>query len=209
VHGPRFLADRDSPAATAGQQIVATATGSNGLALTISLIRASDGATVTGAYGSTSVTRLPSANSYTLPSGGTFLIEVSAAFANATGAYQVTLGSSTTPFPISGRVTVGRPGPGLANVTMTFTRLAGSGALPGPVTTDADGYWFQTGFEPGTSYRVTPSLATYDFHLPRQDFTQATTLDFTAAFIECSAFAVTPIAVGETKSGTLGAGDCR
>src|SRR4029450_3009034 len=127
----------------------------------------------------------------------------------ATGAYQVTLGSPTTAFPATGRITLGTAGPGLANVALTFTRVTGNGALPAPVTTDVDGFWFQTGFGPGTTYRVTPSLATYEFRRPRQDFTQATPLNFFAAFIECNAFDVIPIAMGETKGGTLAAGDCR
>src|SRR5262249_21365565 len=160
-----------------------------------------------GGIGGTPVARLPATGSFTLPYTGAYFIEITSVFANDTGAYQVTLGSPTTPFPVTGRVTLGTTaGPGLANVVMTFTPVTGSGALPAPVTTDAEGYWFQTGFDPGTTYRVTPSLATYDFKFPRQDFTQATALNFTAAFIECSAFDVIPIAVDETKSGSLAAG---
>src|SRR5262249_49689157 len=131
------------------------------------------------------------------------------AFPDTTGAYQLTLGSPTTLFPVSGRVTLGTAGPGLADVTLTFTRPTGTGALPAPRTTGDDGFWFQTGFDPGSTSRLTPSGSTYDFRLPRQDFTQASVLNFYATFIECPAFTVTPIAIGETKTGTLASGDCR
>lgn len=50
------------------------------------------------------------------------------------------------------------PGPPpLSGVTITFTRVSGSGAVPAPVQTGADGKWSQAGFEEGTTYRVTPS----------------------------------------------------
>src|SRR5262249_8935741 len=138
---------------------------------------------------------------FALPPTGPFLIEVSSLSANATGTYQVTLGSPATRFPANGRVTLGNGGPGLANVSMTFTRVTGSGALPDPVITDASGFWSQTGFDPGTTYRVTPSLATYDFRYPHQDFTQAATLNFPAPS--------TAAACDAPKSGPLAAGDCR
>lgn len=50
------------------------------------------------------------------------------------------------------------PGPpGLPGVTLTFTRVTGSGIVPASVQTGTDGKWSQTGFEEGTTYRVTPS----------------------------------------------------
>jgi len=49
----------------------------------------------------------------------------------------------------------------LAGVTMTFTLDSGSGAIPAPAQTNANGEWSQTGFIPGTIYRVTPSAAAY------------------------------------------------
>ncbi len=50
------------------------------------------------------------------------------------------------------------PGPsGLPGVTITFTRVTGAGAVPTPVQTGEDGKFSQTGFEEGTTYRVTPS----------------------------------------------------
>src|SRR5262249_58144537 len=103
----------------------------------------SDGATW-GGSGGPPVARLPSSGSFTLPTTGTFLIEVSSLSANATGHYQVTLGSPATRFPANGRVTLGNGGPGLANVSMTFTRVTGSRAPPGPVITDASRLCAQT-----------------------------------------------------------------
>jgi hypothetical protein len=85
INGASFLADRYSFTGTAGQQIVVTATGSNGLALSLYLIRDSDGTVVSGGYGSSGVSRLPSSGAFTLPAAGTFLIEVSTSVASTTG----------------------------------------------------------------------------------------------------------------------------
>ncbi len=46
--------------------------------------------------------------------------------------------------------------PPFPGVTITFTRVSGTGVVPPPVQTDADGKWSQIGFEEGTTYRVTP-----------------------------------------------------
>ncbi len=46
--------------------------------------------------------------------------------------------------------------PPYPGVTITFTRVAGTGVVPAPVQTDAAGQWGQIGFEEGTTYRVTP-----------------------------------------------------
>src|SRR5262249_32049569 len=123
IYGASYYADRYSVTGTTGQEIVVTVTGAP---VRLSLVRDSDGVLLaSGGSNGTSVGRLPAANSFTLPATGTFLIEVASYSTDSTGAYQLTLGSPTTPFPVGGRVTVGQSGPGLANVTMTFTRVTG------------------------------------------------------------------------------------
>lgn len=57
---------------------------------------------------------------------------------------------------MSGRV-VTAAGAGIADVTITFSRVSGSGAVPASVTTDSTGRWSQTGFVAGTTYRATPT----------------------------------------------------
>src|SRR5439155_25796516 len=84
----------------------------------------------------------------------------------------------------------------------------GSGALPSPVQTNDSGVWFQTGFEPGTTYTATATLGTYAFNPPSRDFTTTLELDFAATFIECNALAPLAIAPGQTERGTLTTGDC-
>ena len=65
-------------------------------------------------------------------------------------------------FSASGLVTSG--GSGLSGVTMTFSRVSGTGTIPSNVTTDMNGIWSRTGFQQGTTYRVTPSLSGYIFN---------------------------------------------
>src|SRR5438128_7969661 len=96
----------------------------------------------------------------------------------------------------------------LAGVTMTFSRVLGQGALPSPVQTDAGGFWSQNGFQPGTTYRVTPSLPTYTFNPPSRDFTTPAELDFAATFVECSGLSPLPISPGQTVAGTLTTDGC-
>jgi hypothetical protein len=48
---------------------------------------------------------------------------------------------------------------GFENVTVTFSRVSGTGAVPAAVKTNIDGLWTQTGFAFGTIYRATPVLA--------------------------------------------------
>src|SRR5439155_923142 len=76
---------------------------------------------------------------------------------------------------------------GLGGVTVTFARVSGAGALPVPVPTNAAGFWSQSGFEPGTEYRVTLSPE-YAFSPGSATFTQAETFNFTAINITCGAF---------------------
>ena len=46
---------------------------------------------------------------------------------------------------------------GIQSVELVFSRVIGSGDLPEPAYSSALGQWSQGGFEPGTTYRVTPT----------------------------------------------------
>jgi hypothetical protein len=74
------------------------------------------------------------------------------------------------PFGASGKVTTSDPITGISGVTMTFSRVSGSGTVPASVTTLTDGTWSQTGFQSGTTYKVTPSLSGYSFNPPSSNF---------------------------------------
>src|SRR5947199_7285995 len=128
--------------------------------------------------------------------------------AQSIGRFVHTLDNPTTPFrfPVAGVVTAG--GMGLGGAMITFSRVLGSGALPSPVKTNDSGVWFQTGFEPGTTYTATVTLGTYAFNPPSRDFTTTLELDFAATFIECHALAPLAITPGQTERGTLTTGDC-
>lgn len=92
----------------------------------------------------------------------------------------ITQPGAAVPFTAGGRVTTPTGEP-IAQVTMTFTRVAGTGAVPGEVETNDDGYWSQTGFEPGTTYRVEASKVRFAFKPEHHDFTLANTaLNFTS-----------------------------
>ena len=79
-------------------------------------------------------------------------------------------------FSASGLVT--SAGSGLSGVTMTFT---GTGTIPASVMTESSGVWSKTGFQMGTTYRVTPSMAGYTFSPAYRDFSaESTGLNFTA-----------------------------
>src|SRR6185312_10459493 len=126
-----------------------------------SLLNGQTGARVTAATGS-GVARIPGSGAFTLTVTGPYIIETTSFATNQTGSYTLALGDTTTPFPVAGTVTKDTGG-GLAGVTITFSRVTGTGAIPAPVMTDASGGWIQTGFVPGTTYQATPSLATYAF----------------------------------------------
>ena len=65
------------------------------------------------------------------------------------------------PFSASGLVTSG--GAGLSGVTMTFSRSREPVLSRLLKMTESNGVWSQTGFQMGTTYRVTPSRAGYTF----------------------------------------------
>src|SRR5262249_20885715 len=84
-------------------------------------------------------------------------------------AVTITQLGSTPPFTVAGRIVNG-VGEGVNKVTLSFTRVSGSGEVPASVQTNADGSWRQSGFEPGTSYRVTPSGRRQSFSPVSHDF---------------------------------------
>lgn len=83
-------------------------------------------------------------------------------------------------FTVSGR-TLNPNGLPLSNVTLNFARVSGGGEVPSSVQTDGNGNWSQSGFEPGTTYRVTASKIRSTFSPSALDFSGAiSTLDFTS-----------------------------
>ncbi len=77
------------------------------------------------------------------------------------------------PFSIFGRVTDGR-GVGVPGVTLTFSLLSRAGAVPGAVTTNANGEFSQEGFTNGAEYRVTPEKDDLRFSPVGRDFSVET-----------------------------------
>ncbi len=84
-------------------------------------------------------------------------------------------------FAVSGRVTETTGAP-ISAVTITFTRVSGGGDIPGPVETNDNGFWSQTGFEPGTVYQATATKPRRSFTPPSIDFGSASSaLNFVSA----------------------------
>ncbi len=73
-------------------------------------------------------------------------------------------------FSASGLVT--SDGAALSGVTMTFSRVSGTGTIPASVitTSDVNHNWSQTGFQLGTAYKVTPTRSGYAFSPAYLDF---------------------------------------
>lgn len=84
----------------------------------------------------------------------------------------ITQPGAAVPYAVSGRV-ANNAGEPQSRVLLTFSRVSGVGEVPEAVFSDDDGNWSQTGFEPGTTYRVSASKS-------RQSFTPAS-LDFSGA----------------------------
>ncbi|HQR32709.1 MAG TPA: S8 family serine peptidase [Blastocatellia bacterium] len=81
-------------------------------------------------------------------------------------------------FSVSGKV-ASSTGVPMLGVTLSFSRVAGGGDIPGSVITDSEGNWNQSGFEPGTTYKVTASRIRSSFSPLSLEFTASTsTLDF-------------------------------
>src|SRR5207244_6356333 len=109
-------------------------------------------------YGPPTVVSIPSGGgSFTLPTTDTYLIEVSS---QATGSYLLTLGGPSTPYTMAGAVTSGGP---LAGVTITFSLVAGPGAVPTAVATDSSEERSEGGEVGGSGYVATPSMTAYVF----------------------------------------------
>jgi hypothetical protein len=106
--------------------------------------------------------------------------------------------------PFSGAGTVTDGSTGISGVTMTFTRISGTGTIPASVQTDADGKWSQTGFQPGTTYRATPTKSGYTFNPVYRNFSSAsTTLDFTGT-VSTGDFSVSGKVATRTGTGISG-----
>src|SRR5262249_34431079 len=58
-------------------------------------------------------------------------------------------------------------GRGVPDVRIRFTRVSGTGGVPGQVVTDQNGQWSQKQFESGTVYKITPARLTEDAFSPR------------------------------------------
>jgi hypothetical protein len=112
-------------------------------------------------------------------SSGTYCIEATSYGSGATGSYTLSSNVALTQGPSThsagGRVTTSS-GSSISGVTITFTRVSGSGAIPGSVQTDSSGNWSQSGFVSGTTYRATPSKSSYTFNPTYRDFSSASTL---------------------------------
>ena len=114
-----------------------------------------------------------STNALTLPTNGTYTVLVSDFGLASTGNFNLNLSCIGNICPLlfstSGRVTTSS-GAGISGVAMTFTRVSGTGTVPTSVLTDTNGNWTQTGFQPGTNYRVTPSKSGCTFNPISSDF---------------------------------------
>jgi hypothetical protein len=82
---------------------------------------------------------------------------------------------------------------------MSFSRVSGTGNLPGPATTNESGIWSQEGFQPGTTYRVTPTKADYTFSPAYANFSgESTGLNFAGTPVVPAGIAVTSPDGGES-----------
>lgn len=90
-------------------------------------------------------------------------------------------GAGGAAYSVSGRITHSG-GVGAGQATISFTRVTGGsgGPVPGKVFPNPDGSWTQTGFEPGVTYRATPSLRRESFSPASREFNApVSSLDFT------------------------------
>lgn len=106
------------------------------------------------------------------------------------------------PFSVSGLVT--SSGAGLSGVSVTFSRISGTGTLPAAVMTDTNGNWSQSGFQAGTTYRVTPFKTDYTFSPAYLNFSGASTgLNFIGTRVIPAGFTVVSPNGGENwKTGS-------
>lgn len=106
------------------------------------------------------------------------------------------------PFSVSGLVT--SSGAGLSGVSVTFSRISGTGTLPAAVMTDTNGNWSQSGFQAGTTYRGTPFKTDYTFSPAYLNFSGASTgLNFIGTRVIPAGFTVVSPNGGENwKTGS-------
>ncbi|MBM4145207.1 MAG: hypothetical protein FJ240_02880 [Nitrospira sp.] len=166
-----------------GRAATNTGTGISGVTMTFSIYygRGAIPASVqTDASGNWSQTGFQSGTTYRVTptkSGSTFS-PVNRIFSNTSAALNFTGTVPASPFSGAGTVTDGSTG--ISGVTMTFSRVSGTGTIPASVQTNADGSWSQTGFQSGTTYRVTPGKTGYTFSPASLSFSgTSTTLNFT------------------------------
>ncbi len=126
-------------------------------------------------------TSISSSLSWTIPAGITpesgYQIVVTStsnsAISGTSGMFSITTAPAT--FSASGRVATSA-GTGISGVTMSFSRISGTGAVPGSLQTASDGSWSQTGFVAGTTYKVTPSKPNCSFSPTNLTFSDGSTL---------------------------------
>jgi Papain family cysteine protease/Kre9/KNH-like N-terminal Ig-like domain len=145
------------------QAISWTFTGYPGSSVKIDLKNGSSNSTII------SSTSISSAYNWSIPTGlaegsGYQVVVTSTsnvAVTGISGAFSITAPPPTVPFSVGG--TVFNKTQGLSGVTMTFSRVSGTGTIPGSVKTVTGGAFSQTGFVSGTTYKVTPSITGYSF----------------------------------------------
>jgi M6 family metalloprotease-like protein len=121
----------------------------------------------------------PNSNLYNGSQSGVSVTSISASGISMTATLSASGGGST--FSASGSVKTGSA-IGISGVSLTFTRVSGSGALPSSVLSDSSGNWSQSGFQSGTAYRVTPSKTGYIFTPAYRDFSSGSSgLNFTGS----------------------------
>ncbi|MBF0491776.1 MAG: thrombospondin type 3 repeat-containing protein [Deltaproteobacteria bacterium] len=70
--------------------------------------------------------------------------------------------STSTSYNAGGRIS-NSSGTAISGVTLTFSRVSGTGTLPAALQSDTSGNYSQSGFQTGTTYRVSPSKSGYTF----------------------------------------------
>src|SRR5204862_4744647 len=125
VFGTNHFADRYSFTGTGGQQVAILVT-SREFTPAVALI--CNNQVLSQPFGSGTSVRLPASGFFTLPNTGPRLVEVSSNGTFDTGDYDVSFADASLPYPVAGILTAtGAPLPG---VTVTFSRVLGTGALP-------------------------------------------------------------------------------
>jgi hypothetical protein len=110
--------------------------------------------------------------------------------------------SSTQEFSAFGIVTSN--GDPLSGVTMTFSSVSGTGYVPSSTTSNGESVsnWSQSGFQQGTTYRVTPSKSGTTFNPTFRDFSYGSSSNLNFSVIENNITAVTSPNGGSYKRGT-------